>query len=58
MVNVKREITKEEYEKAIKESPYSLIPENIIMGYGAYSASVSEVNGTYYLTYNRGDSCD
>ena len=53
MVNVKREITKEEYEKAIKESPYRLIPENIIMGYGAYSASVSEVNGTYYLTYNR-----
>lgn len=58
MVDVRREITKEEYEKALKEGPYSIIPDSIVMGYGAYSASVTEVNGTYYLSYSRGDSCD
>lgn len=58
MIDVKREITKEEYEKALKEGPYSLIPQNIIMGYGACSAAVAEVNGEYYLTYSRYESCD
>lgn len=58
MVDVKREITKEEYEIALKEGPTSIIPENIVLGYGVYSAHVTEVNGVYYLSYSRGESCD
>ena len=58
MVDVKRQITKEEYEKALKEGPYSLISDAIKMGYGACSAAVTEVNGEYYLTYSRYESCD
>lgn len=58
MVDVKRQITEEEYKKALEEGPYSLIPENIIMGYGACGATVTEVNGEYYLSYSRFESCD
>ncbi len=58
MVSVKHEITKEEYEKAQAEGVYSIIPDSIVMGYGCYGASVSEHDGKYYLSYDRGDSCD
>lgn len=29
-----------------------------IYGYGVYSAEVYELDGKYYLSYNRGESCD
>lgn len=58
MVDVSREITKEEYEQAKAENPYSIIPDWVCMGYGAYGAEVSEENGKYFLRYKRGDSCD
>lgn len=58
MTNVNREITKQEYDKAKEDSPYSLIPEAIVMGYGVYGAEVYENDGKYYLSYSRGDSCD
>ena len=58
MVDIKRQITEAEYNKAKKETPYSLISDNIKMGYGVYGASVYEEDGKYYLEYSRGDSCD
>ena len=52
------QISKEDYEKALKEGPYSIINDGIKMGYGIYGAEVTEVDGQYYLAYDRGDSCD
>ena len=52
------EISKEDYEKALKEGASSLVSDSIKMGYGLYGSSVSEVDGKYYLTYERGSSCD
>lgn len=52
------EISKEEYEKALKEGADSIISDGIKMGYGVYGAKVTEVDGKYYLAYDRGDSCD
>lgn len=57
MTDIKREITKEEYEVGQK-NPYYLISDNIKMGYGAYGAQVSEEDGKYYLTFSMGSSCD
>lgn len=57
MVHVNYEITKEEYEKG-KINPYELIGMDIRLGYGVYSATVTEVDGKYYLSYDRGESCD
>lgn len=58
MVSVKREITEEEYKKALEEGPRSIVSEAVICGYGCYGATVSEYDGKYYLSYERGDSCD
>lgn len=58
MTHIEREITKEEYEQARNSSAYTLISQSTIMGYGAYGARVKEVDGHYYLEYDRGDSCD
>ena len=58
MVSVSYEITEEEYKKAKAEGVYFIIPESIIMGYGCYGATAAEHDGKYYLSYDRGDSCD
>lgn len=58
MVKVCFEISKDDFEKAKEHGAYSLIGESIIMGYGAYCAEVKEIDGKYYLSYERGDSCD
>lgn len=58
MIEVKRKISKEEYDKAQDQSPYVLIDESIQIGYGAYHAAVYEMDGKYYLRYDRGSSCD
>lgn len=58
MVDVEREITKEEYEQAKSKGAASLVSDNVKMGYGLYSSSVYEKDGKYYLEYQRGDSCD
>ena len=57
-IQVCYEISKEDYEKALKEGAYCLISESIICGYGAYGARVNQIEGKYYLSYMRGDSCD
>ena len=51
-------ISKEDYEKALKDGAYSLIGDYIKMGYGAYNAKVFESDGNYFLSYDRGDSCN
>ena len=58
MVSVTYEITEEEYKKAQEEGPRSIVSESVIMGYGCYGAAVSEHDGKFYLSYERGDSCD
>ena len=58
MIDVNREISKEEYNKAMDESAYVLIDDSVKMGYGAYGAQVYEKDGKYYLYYRRGNSCD
>lgn len=58
MVHVTREISKEEYQKALEHGPKSLLSEAIICGYGCYGAEVKEVEGKYYLSYSRGETCD
>ena len=58
MTHIEREITKEEYEQALEQGPYTLISQSTICGYGAYGARVKKVDGHYYLEYDRGDSCD
>lgn len=58
MIEITNEITKEEYEKAKEKGAGSLIDDYWYMSYGVYGASVSEVDGKYYLTWMHGDSCD
>lgn len=57
MIHVCYEISKEEYDKA-KDDPKSIIGDDIKIGYGCYLAKVEEINGKYYLSYDRGESCD
>ena len=58
MIHVRIEITKEDYDKATAKSPYAIVSESILMGYGCCGAKVYEENGKYYLEYDRGNSCD
>lgn len=59
MTEVKREITKEEYDRAQEKNAYELISDTILMGYGAYGARVYVgEDGKYYLRYDMGGSCD
>lgn len=57
-VSVCYEISKEDYEKAMEKDPYVLIDEAIVIGYGVHGAKVKEVDGKYYLSYSRFNSCD
>lgn len=58
MQRVDKEITKEEYEQALKEGADSLIPNWLFMSYGVYGSEVYEKDGKYYLYYSEGESCD
>lgn len=58
MVDVTYEIKKEEYDKALEHGADSIIGDAIHMGYGVYGSNVKEVDGKYYLSYSRGNSCD
>lgn len=58
MTAVKREISKEEYKRAQEGTPYDLISDDLKMGYGVYCATVYEMEGSYYLAFDMGDSCD
>ena len=58
MQHVSHIISKDDYEKALREGAESIITVAEQMGYGVYSAKVLEIGGKYWLTYWRGDSCD
>ena len=58
MKEVKREITKEEYELSKEKSAYALIGDDIKMGYGACGARTYILGDKYYLSYDCGSSCD
>ena len=60
-----REITKEQYERAMQHSGYiskedesAIFTTAEIWGYGVYSTKVKEENGKYYVHYELGSSCD
>lgn len=58
MIDVAYVISKEDYEKALKEGADSLISDAIKWGYGVYLAKVVEIDGQYWLRYSRGETCD
>ena len=58
MVQIAYPISKEDFDKASKEGAESIISAAEQMGYGVYRAKVYELNGKYWLTYDRGSSCD
>ena len=65
MIEVKREISKELYDKFISVSRgeqrvlvEDYLGASIVHGYGLYGFNFIEDNEKYYLTYERGDSCD
>lgn len=60
-----REITKEQYDRAMQHSGYiaeedknDIFTEAEIWGYGVYSPKVCEESGKYYVRYELGSSCD
>ena len=55
MKSIKIEISFEQYQKAVDESPYSLLPDSIVMGCGAYNAKVTEQDNRYFLYYEMGN---
>lgn len=57
-VDMTVQISKEEYDKAVKNGAASIIGDAIKYGYGLYRSKVFEADGKYYLSYTRGSSCD
>lgn len=60
-----RKITKEQYERAQKNSGYltesdmlTVFDDSERYGYGVYGGNVHESNGKYYVSYQLGSSCD
>ena len=59
-------ITEEQYKEAEKSSSFYMTDEDEMIyfseslrwGYGIYSVFVSEKDGKYICTWERGDSCD
>lgn len=65
MRNIKREISKEIYDRAManhgqitKDDTDSVYSISEVMGYGVYSERVLEEDGKYYVSFQMGDSCD
>ena len=63
--NLKREITKEIYERALQNGGYITDDDkNIVFmpfeiwGYGVYLPKVYKENDKYYVDYKLGSSCD
>lgn len=55
----KREITKEQYDRAVNDHDTSgIFTDSEVMGYGVYSTEFIEENGKYFVTYELGDTCD
>lgn len=64
LVEIKREITKEKYEKIMEKNGFvssndsEIFDDWEIWGYGVYSPKALEEDGKYYVKFERGSSCD
>lgn len=55
----KREITKEQYDRAVNDHDASgIFTDSEVMGYGVYKTEYIEEDGRYFVTYELGDTCD
>ena len=55
----KREITKEQYDRAVNDHDASdIFTAAEVMGYGVYKTKYIEEDGRYFVTYELGDTCD
>lgn len=65
MKKCKREITKEQYERAQEHHGYiaeedeeDIFTISELLGYGVYGTHVTKENGKYYVEYHIGSTCD
>ena len=59
MKNIKREITKEQFDRAVNDNDTTgIFSVQELMGYGVYGKHFLEEDGKYYVSYQLGDSCD
>jgi hypothetical protein len=65
MTKYKREITKEQYDRAMENRGYITSQDEAdifsmaeLCGYGVYSAMADMVDGKYYVKFYLGGSCD
>lgn len=62
----KREITKQQYENAVRKNHGYLLPEDVDKvftdaerwGYGVYDSRVFEEDGKFYVSFWLGSTCD
>jgi len=55
----KREITKEQYDRAVNDHDASgIFTAAEVMGYGVYKTKYIEEDERYFVTYELGDTCD
>ena len=62
---MKREITKEQYDKIMKDNNRfsndileEIFSQAELYGYGIYSPNAVEIDGKYYVSYWMGSTCD
>ena len=54
-----REITKEQYDKAVNDNDcQGIFTSQELMGYGVYNRQFYELEGKHYVSFYLGDSCD
>jgi predicted transcriptional regulator len=59
MKRFKREITKEQYDRAVNDHDASdIFSQAEVMGYGVYDEHYFEEDGKYYVSFELGSSCD
>lgn len=55
----KREITKEQYDRAVNDhDARGIFTDSEVMGYGVYNTEYIEEDGRYFVTFELGDTCD
>lgn len=65
MIRCQREITKEQYDRAIRNGGVitradrqEIFSDAERYGYGIYGASAFQEDGKYMVSYSRGETCD
>lgn len=65
MINCEREITKEQYERAMANNRYITDDDSLdvftiteLRGYGVYGDQVFQREGKFFVRYKTGDICD